>query len=176
MSFEAAALVLSWIAIAVLALGLGGLMRQVHLLRHVVYGEPIEGSKVPAPPLSGPERPDWNVNTVLLFADEQCASCRSVVPEFDVLAAEAGGLRFICAFGGKRIRLPHAHRSQALYLEDQLAAFRDFGVSATPFAVHVSASGLILRREPVGSVSGLREFVSSVKSTSGSEVVLHESG
>lgn len=153
-----AALVLAWLAIAILALALSGLVRQVRILEGQLPGGsmrrrlgPAQGGVFDAPDELAEEQ-----DYVLIFADTNCASCIQIIPRY--LEEAAGTERALNAFvafrgeksadsvfGGRRV------------LENQSMLFMQLGISATPFAVRVT-DGRVAASGLVGSVEALREL------------------
>ncbi|MGH9890786.1 MAG: hypothetical protein ACREA0_02125 [bacterium] len=157
MSFEATTILLAWIAIALLAFGMSGLLRQIRLLasaqalRRVIVG-PALG--LPAPTLD--EGISWQRPTVLLFVDSDCSACSRALTEFAAIAGSEVDLDLMAVFRGS------ANGNRALgvnVLEDRGQAFADFRIPLTPFAVAVTGMGTIADASGVGSEGLLREFV-----------------
>jgi hypothetical protein len=161
LSAYAAGLILSWVVIAILAIALSGLLRQVRILEARVSGGtgarrigPGPGSTFPTP--DGFESMDY----LLIFADSNCASCREIIPAFlsgngsKAHRSNEVGTTFI-AYRGKASS--ESRHVQAIILENQPLLFERSGVSATPFAVRV-VDGRVLAAGLVGSVETLREI------------------
>jgi hypothetical protein len=146
MTFTTAALVTSWVAILVLALGLAGLMRQVTVLsrRHGTAGSgsgrtphdllgfrlPDDGSIAELRPASG---------GIVLFSSPTCPSCASVLADLGSLGL---GDRLVVASTGPCPPgvedLPGAR-----CVDDARAAMDRLSVPATPYLVAVDAVGTI---------------------------------
>ncbi|TDD36982.1 hypothetical protein E1287_09645 [Actinomadura sp. KC06] len=144
MSFQSSALLLSWVAILLLALVVAGLVRQVHALgqgasRPTGLG-PAPGTPAPSFDRLGPG--------LLLFLDRDCGVCTDVLAAADDL-----GPPFHAIFAGP----PADAASGATVLSGERdGLFADYRVPATPFAVIVGADGRVRTAEPVGSPEALR--------------------
>jgi hypothetical protein len=168
MSFEATAMLVSWVAILLLGLVVSGLVRQVHALStgrvRVRADELGLRQGTPAPELASLVPGAANTGTVLLFLSEGCAVCDEVLDEAVSLAA-AGGLRGIAVravFPGAVPEVGHAGDAAGRALRlfgGRAALFERYQVPATPFAVVVDGAGLVARNEPVGSRHALRELL-----------------
>ncbi|MCP9949245.1 hypothetical protein [Actinomadura madurae] len=148
MTFQTSALLLSWVAILLLALVVAGLVRQVHALGQGASPRPgpgpAPGTRAPAFERLGPG--------LLLFLDRDCGVCT------DVLAA-AGALDhpLHAIFAGP----PPDGASRpgmTVLTGEQDGLFADYAVPATPFAVLVGADGRVRSAEPVGSAEALRDL------------------
>jgi len=158
MTFQSTALLLAWLAIALLGLALSGLLRQVHSLR--TDPMPLEVSvssnqiaRLPSVPELIPQNAGL---TVALFSDPGCASCSRLLPVFDSIAADSRDAEFTILFAGAgngvqsdRIRL----------LRDQQQLFEKLRIPVTPFVVAVDAEGTVRGSSPVGSPTLLELFV-----------------
>jgi hypothetical protein len=160
MSVQTTALILAWVAIALLALALSGLLRQVHLLRlgqsrPQLDSGPTVGSL--APELNGDM--EWPRPTVLLFADRGCSSCDRLLPVFETIAQSNTGVDFKVVFPGDAngFHSPHVET-----LTDQARLFAQFRIPATPYGVAVGHEGEVADASPIGSSSLLQQFVESV--------------
>ncbi|NDU74039.1 hypothetical protein GWI34_15535 [Actinomadura sp. DSM 109109] len=145
MSFQNSALLLSWVAILLLALVVAGLVRQVHALgqgaaRPTGLG-PAVGTPAPAFDRLGPG--------LLLFLDRECGVCA------DVLDAVPPGRPLHAVFAGPPPDGP-PRPGVTVLAGEQDGLFADYGVPATPFAVLVGADGRVRAAEPVGSPEALR--------------------
>lgn len=154
MSFETTALLMTWVALVLLALVVAGLVRQVHQLtqgpRTRDLGLPA-GS--PAPGLDILETQPGHP-ALLLFLSEDCPVCHDVYEEALGLAG-LPATRAIFAdqvIGGD----PPANMRVLSGRQDLFTAYK---VPATPYAVIVGADGRVRTAEPVGSVRGLHSLV-----------------
>ncbi|MQY08141.1 hypothetical protein [Actinomadura macrotermitis] len=145
MSFQTSALLLSWVAILLLALVVAGLVRQVHALaqgapRQAELGPP-PGSAAPAFDRLGPG--------LLLFLDRDCGVCGEVL---DAAGDLGRPLRAIFS-GPAPTGLPPG---VTVLAGEGEGLFTEYKVPATPFAVVVDEGGRIRASEPVGSTDALR--------------------
>lgn len=159
MDFVTSALLVSWVAIALLALVVSGLVRQVHQLSR---GGAVRtsgrlgvtpGSRAPH---SGELLAEGR-ETLLLFLSAECRTCADVLTEAERLAEPEEA---------------DAPRVQALYadaapttattvpvIDHRPDLFTAYDAIATPFAVVVDATGRVVRSEPLGSPDALRELL-----------------
>jgi hypothetical protein len=157
MDFDTSAILLAWLAIAVLAFAMAGLLRQVVFLRSALAGSDA-GALGPAIGASAPALPGIEyagTRTVLLFADDGCESCRSIL---DALASEPDDPSMadvVVLFSGSANG--HALAPDRLFVQ-QSELFDRLAVNVTPFALMVGADSRIVAAEPVGSVEMLDEF------------------
>jgi hypothetical protein len=154
MSFETTALLLTWVALVLLALVVSGLVRQVH---HLTQGPRTRdlglraGTPAPAPDLV---RAEPGQATLLLFLSEDCPVCHDVFQEALRLRG-APATRAIFAeepIGGD----PPANMA---ILPRQAELFTAYQVPATPYGVIIGADGRVRTAEPVGSIRGLHALV-----------------
>lgn len=146
--------ILAWVAIALLAFAMAGLLAQVRQLRAGGAIVPSQvGPRVGALAPSGPDL-SYDQRSILVFADTNCPTCELILPEV-VDLAQRSDVRFVVLFKahGKPIR-------DVAMLEHQKEAFAAFDVRLTPFIVAIEQGGRIVRAEPVGSTAAFTEFVS----------------
>ncbi|MDN3355025.1 hypothetical protein [Actinomadura sp. DC4] len=157
MSFETTALLVTWVALVLLALVVAGLVRQVHQLtqgpRTRELGLPA-GAPAPAPDVLGIEP---GRATLLLFLSEDCPVCHDV---FEEALGIDGGPATRAVFAGAAIEAVPPDGMRVLTGRQEL--FTDYQVPATPYGVIVGADGRVRTAEPVGSVRGLRELVAQM--------------
>lgn len=162
MSFDTAAIVLAWVAILLLAFVVAGLIRQVHGLMEGAQSPglvPGPRSGSPAPPIPSIGE-SWSNPALVVFVDDDCESCRDLLPEF-VRIARSGpdDWDYVAAF---------AHASGGFaengvaVIENQDRLFRSYRVPATPFAVLISADGLVVASQLIGSPDALVQFLQSI--------------
>lgn len=158
MDFHNAALALSWLAILVLAMGMSGLLRQIEMIkaRGVTPGSGVglrPGNRAPSVPETNGKP------SLLVFAEGQCDSCSSLLPELQTLAvALEGDIDIVLLMRGPAAEIDLPPNVQVSFNPQ---AFRDFRVSLVPAAVGVSRDGIVISAEPVGNPARFRSFVSS---------------
>lgn len=157
MDFEAAALVLSWLAIAMLGLAMAGLMRQVQWLtaggRSLQHVGPMTGSHALALPGI-----DYGAvrETVVVFLTHDCPLCVRITPQARALALATADqdVRVVVAkVGSDRAGDP----GTTSVSEEQLGLWQ---VSVTPFAVRVGNDSRVVDAGPIESPASLRRLVS----------------
>ncbi|MEU5882352.1 hypothetical protein [Spirillospora sp. NPDC047279] len=150
MSFQTSALLLSWVAIVLLALVVAGLVRQVHALGQAAAGG---GGPRPSPLGLAPGSPapafDRLGPGLLLFLDVDCGVCADVLE-----AAGSLGRPVHAIFAGPAPDTPGV----TVLAHEQDGLFAAYAVPATPFAVVVDAGGRVRTAEPVGSPDALRDL------------------
>lgn len=159
MTFESALLLLSWLAILLLAFGMSGLLAQVREL---------QGSVTPAAPQVGltpgvlaPGIAGWigasELGTLVLFADMDCSTCGEIVPAFQAVDSEAGPDRIVVmrSLEGH----PDQLRLQQVPTVEDAGAFAAYRISMVPTAVAIDPSGRILYTQRVGSRLLLNQFM-----------------
>jgi hypothetical protein len=161
-SFETTALLVTWIAIALLGLALAGLVRQMHALTSGGLAR-ARGLGLPAgaaAPEFGRLSPDPAKPTALLFLDNGCGSCTAVLDEVRTTVARdpAPRLSFGVVFPGPVTR-PLELGDNVLVHTDEHGLFAKYGVPAAPFAVLVDQAGRVQRSTPLGSAAALRELI-----------------
>ncbi|MBO2453945.1 hypothetical protein J4573_43130 [Actinomadura barringtoniae] len=148
MSFQTSALLLSWVAILLLALVVAGLVRQVHALSR---GVPQRTTLGPAPGTPAPAFDRLGAG-LLLFLDLDCGVCTEVLGS----AGELGRpFKAIFAEDGPTAVPPGV----SVLTGERHGLFEAYGVPATPFAVIVDGDGRVRTAEPVGSPEALRELM-----------------
>lgn len=157
MSFQTSALILTWVALLLLALVTAGLVRQVHALssanspRHPGVVGPLPGSAAP-----GVERLAPTLPAVLLFLSPDCHTCADALAETTRLAGDDDPRWSVHALYPDTAPEPvgpvtaHAHQS---------GVFAAYDVIATPFAVLVGADRRVAAAGPVGSRTALRSLL-----------------
>jgi len=162
MGFETAAILLSWIANALLGLALAGLMRQVHWL--VSANQPLDrlgpGVGTRAPVLAGVSYTE-SERTLIIFMADNCPLCADLTPTAQSLALTAtheGAQVLIARIGTEGAEHPGTGRMT----QDDLRLWR---ISFTPFAVIVASDSRVLDARPVDSVETLRALVTRTTET-----------
>jgi hypothetical protein len=165
MSFQTSALILSWIAILLLALVVSGLVRQVHALSNGTVGR--SGSVGLRPGSPAPRfrdlAPPSPATLVLLFLDSGCATCDHLLDEAtEHIRQTDAELRVLY----RQTVPPQAADLPITVLGEQADLFDQYDAIATPFAVVIDATGRIQRSEPVGSRVALRHLLEQVDNPS----------
>ncbi|RZB16890.1 hypothetical protein StrepF001_23475 [Streptomyces sp. F001] len=182
MDFTTSALIASWAAIALLALVVSGLVRQVHQLSRAQPHRPGRAGIAPGAPAPGLDtaRPDDTARldglltpgrpALLLFLDADCGTCVQVL-------AEAGAWTTRQGLGQDQgLGDPLAPQVLALYTGpaprtgdgtvpvrgDQADLFTAYDIPATPYAVAIDAEGRIARSEPLGSPTALLRLLDDI--------------
>ncbi|MFC8617922.1 hypothetical protein ACFT9M_16115 [Micromonospora purpureochromogenes] len=170
MSFQTSALILSWIAILLLALVVSGLVRQVHALSTGTVGRP--GSVGLRPGSPAPRfrdlAPPSPATLVLLFLDPGCATCEQLL---DAAAEHIRRTDVVLRVLYRDSVPPRAADLPMTVLGEQADLFDRYDAIATPFAVVIDATGRIRRSEPVGSGAALRHLLDEVDNLSGDDTV-----
>ncbi|SCL27580.1 hypothetical protein GA0074692_2375 [Micromonospora pallida] len=165
MSFQTSALILSWIAILLLALVVSGLVRQVHALSSGMVQRPPEAVGLPAgataPGFARLAPTPLAVPLVLLFLDPDCGTCGEVLAEAAGRVSR-GGPEFRALY--RDSASPRAAGLPITVLDGQAELFERYDVLATPFATVVDPAGRVLRAEPIGSRAALRRLIDSLDS------------
>ncbi|WP_208814573.1 hypothetical protein [Micromonospora echinofusca] len=163
MSFQTSALILSWIAILLLALVVSGLVRQVHALstgavarRPGAVGLP-PGTPAPGLTRLAPAHPA--VPLVLLFLDPDCGTCTALRTE-TTAQADRPGVEFRILYRNDPPGQPDGQ--PVTVLGGQAELFDRYDVPVTPFATVVDRGGRVLRATPVGSRAALRDLLDEV--------------
>jgi len=157
MSFLVAVLVVTWLAIVVLALALAGLMRQVRDLAAAVRSRGRSPLVLRSDAIPSLRSTDGTSRTVLLVVDDVCTTCHLVAPEFAALARNAVGTQFrvLSYTEGTRAWLDGAD----IVVDVDEDAYRQLNVPWRPALVLVDADGTVLEAKPVGSIESLRRTV-----------------
>lgn len=156
MSFQTSALILSWVAILLLALVVSGLIRQIHALSAGGGQRPGSLGPLPGAPAPGVDRlaPDRRRPVVLLFLSADCRTCAEALDEAGRAGPDGVPLRVLYAGAGPAVGdLPLPVDT------GQAELFERYDVIVTPFAVVVDRTGLVVSAEPVGSRAALREVL-----------------
>jgi hypothetical protein len=150
-----AALVLSWGCLAVLALAMAGILRQLRELQ-------AEVAQLSAPP--------WRATVgrrvaqlagaaplVLLVLDPGCSFCDAVHEPFTRLAGEHPGTRF-------EVLSPRARWADASNIRSRVDPdlLTELDLPWAPALLHVGADGTVLAGQPVESAERLDEQVTSL--------------
>lgn len=162
MSFETSALLLSWVAIAILSFAVSGLIRQVRYLS--------AGSQAPTPRRLGPPTgaelsklvPQLGLHAddaLLVFADADCEMCEALIDELKSIRRSPGGRVHVLY----RDAATKSNGNADLDIRgQQIKAFEALSIPVTPFGV-VIKSGKVDVATPLGSVEQLRHIVAEVE-------------
>jgi hypothetical protein len=176
MSFQTSALILSWVAILLLALVVSGLVRQVHALSIGTLGRP--GSVGLRPGSPAPRfrdlAPPSPATLVLLFLDHACATCDRLLDEAAELVQRTHAVLRVLY---RDTVPPKAAELPITVLGDRADLFDRYDAIATPFAVVIDKDGRIQRSEPVGARMALRHLLDQVDNppSSATEPTIHPS-
>jgi len=151
-SFETSALVVTWVALLLLAFVVAGLVRQVHALSSGAGARPARAA------LQAGDRPDLaslgtDPPAVLLFLRATCRTCVDALAE---TVAVTGDRTSVVALYESQVPEP---TPGVVALGNQGHLFTAYGALATPFAVLVGADGRITAAAPVGSRAAVRELL-----------------
>jgi hypothetical protein len=171
MSFTTTALLLTWVALVLLALVVAGLVRQVHHLTQGPRTRDVGPSAGTAAPGLDRLAAEPGQPTLLLFLEQDCPACQDVFAEALTLT---GGPPTRAVFAGDA---PAADPPPALrILANQDALFQAYRIPATPFGVVVGADGRVRTAEPVGSVRALHDLVAEAGGRYDAELATHAQG
>jgi hypothetical protein len=157
MGFETTVLLLTWVAIALLAFVVSGLVRRVHHLSTGVRAAELGPAPGSAAPQFGRLAPGGADRTLLLFLDADCGVCPQVLAELrDVLAASGRRLPVAALFAGPALEAGH---EGVEVFADEAELFDEYQIPAVPFAVVADGSGRVRTARPVGSPGALRDLL-----------------
>lgn len=162
MDFVTSALLVSWVAIALLALVVSGLVRQVHQLsRGGAARTPGRVGVTPGSPAPHPgELLAEGRPTLLLFLSPDCRTCTRVLAVADRIHTDATG-------DHPEVRAVYAADAPAQgpalpVLAHRPELFTAYDAIATPFAVLVGANGRVVRSEPLGAPEALHDMLAEL--------------
>lgn len=158
MDFDSAAIVLAWVAIALLAFAMAGMLRQVQILttRNENSGGalgPAVGTKLRV--TDGVVDTEANLS-ILLFLDTNCEACGWVLPQVADSVVRDGAASVRALYKGA---VSNGKEASVEIIGEQEDVFRRLGISATPFAVGVTPSGRVVASDVIGSPAGLQAFL-----------------
>lgn len=161
MDVETTALLLAWIAILLLALGMSGLLSQIHALKLQDRWKPdppiglLPGSAAPGGELGIFEQ---GSRTLVLFADTDCQACSEVVPVFaDLIDRTSHDLHGTIV--SRAVLTRNGMIPPSLRAVQHPRLFDAFRITAVPTVVLIDEMGAVVRTEPVGSVERVRSSV-----------------
>jgi hypothetical protein len=156
MTIESTAIALAWVAIAILAFAMAGVVRQIRTIALGHMPRPLAGPPLgaKAPPLHGVDASELDL---LVFADIDCSACAEVLPHLAHRIRNLDGAwnAFVLYRGDAN---GHGEDDGPVVMRNQPDAFRDYAIPATPFAVAVEG-GTIRDASPIGSVSTMEAFL-----------------
>lgn len=177
MDWRTSGLILAWLAIAVLAFALAGLLRTVRLLLlrqipdSVHLGPPI-GAPIPdtivrhLPTQGEPHRQRF----LLVFATPDCDICGQVLPE---IQRRLGSRRWaVVSSSSEGYDFPYV---AAPVITGQREAFESLDVRITPFAVVVDPEGRVVDAAPLGSRAIARSFLDRLLASSTTDALFEVS-
>lgn len=157
MSFETAAITLAWVSILLLALGVSGLLRRIHVLE--VGAAPTRRSGLPTG-IEAPALADVDVRgRVLLFADKGCQSCHRLLEHIS-RSEDTDRLLVVVRDVPEE---PVTVQSPEVIIEPR--AFEAYRVGAVPAVVAVDVKGRIQGTALVGSIQLFDEFLEGLLPT-----------
>jgi hypothetical protein len=155
LSFQTSALIVTWVALLLLAFVVAGLVRQVHALSTAAGARPAATGPRTGDPadlarfgVTGP--------AVLLFLRSTCPTCTEALAETAAVVGDR--LTVVALYEGQ---VPE-QAPGIVALGDQGHLFAGYGAVATPFAVLAGADGRITAAAPVGSRAAVRALLAPV--------------
>lgn len=161
MTFEMSALLLTWVAMVLLALALGGVVRQVRILSGQARAAILrpDGPRVGSVLGSIPVGESDARRQVFVFLRANCPSCDALIPELVRSAAIRARLRLTAVFAAAR---PETELGSVDVMDHQSALFETLGISVTPYLVAISPERTVVEARPVGSVALLERVLRSL--------------
>ncbi|MGW2563635.1 hypothetical protein ACWCXB_31310 [Streptomyces sp. NPDC001514] len=188
MDFTTSALIASWAAIALLALVVSGLVRQVHQLSRAQPNRPGRvgiAPGAPAPRLDTAKLDDTagldglltpGRAALLLFLDADCSTCVQVLAEAGAWTirqsqggqghggqdhghSDAVAPQLLGLYAGPA---PHTGEGAVPVRGGRPELFTAYDIPATPYAVAIDAEGRIARSEPLGSATALLRLLDDI--------------
>lgn len=164
MSFLASAVLLSWLAILLLAFAMAGLLRQVRILTEErtpasTVVSPLVGTTVDSLPAGVTLGRSGSIS-LTLFASSECSVCKSRLRELQDAAKTLPRdvhVEAVFADDGFELSEPLLVRRQ------QRELFSHLRIPVTPYVVVLSPAGRIAHAVAVGSDSSFREVVERVE-------------
>jgi hypothetical protein len=161
MSFELSAILLSWLAIGLLAFALAGILRQLRMLQStVVLLRSPGGTANPLLGLKGAEFVADGLPGAVLFVEPGCEVCDIVrVRLLQVIDRLPFPIRVsLVVADGTAVRADERDKLQVM---EGAAVFDRYNVHATPFGLLLDRDGSIVLAEPIGSIDAFDQFVGS---------------
>ncbi len=173
MDFTTSAVIASWAAIALLALVVSGLIRQVHQLSRTQPHRPGRVGVAPGAQAPGLDaaRPDPagldsiltpDRAALLLFLDADCRTCVQVLAEAGAWTVrqgdDAAAPQVLGLYAGAG---PQAEGAVPV-MDHRPELFTAYDIPATPYAVAVDPQRRIVRSEPLGSPTALLRLLDDI--------------
>ncbi|MDQ3886805.1 MAG: hypothetical protein M3308_07335 [Actinomycetota bacterium] len=157
MSITAAALVLAWLCLILLAFALAGVLQQVRGVQAELASLQAPGRGV----LVGRRVPALSTGTVsmILMIDPGCSRCKPIFEEFSSVAAKQRSWH-CCALSFRRVE--HWPSSAAVPWRIDGELYADLDVPWSPALLVVDPDGKILRAAPLRSPEDLRLQIEQV--------------
>ncbi|MFI6085701.1 hypothetical protein ACIBBB_32940 [Streptomyces sp. NPDC051217] len=172
MDFTTSAVIASWAAIALLALVVSGLIRQVHQLSRTQPHRPGRVGIAPGAPAPGLDAARFDAAGLdglltqgraglLLFLDADCRTCGEVLAEAGVWTARQGATApaVLGLYAGAG---PQADEGPVPVRDHRPELFTAYDIPATPYAVAIDPEGRITRSEPLGSPTALLRLLDDI--------------
>ncbi len=160
MSFEITALLLAWIAIALLGLAMSGVLRQLHALTETRSSRNVGPARGESLSLFADAEGTGSLTRVVLFVDADCDACAQLLPHFSALARRYAELDFALISSGT---FNDALLSERVRLyTDQSGAFERYRILVTPFGIVLDGEGKVVEALPIGSMEMLTDLVDGV--------------
>ena len=156
MSFQTSALIVTWVALLLMALVMSGLVRQVHALSSGAARRPERLGLRPGSPAPAADRLGLRPPAVLLFLSDDCRTCAEVLDEAGRLPRN--GVAVHALYPGPA---PAGTGNVAVH-GGQAELFERYDAIATPFGVVVDRAGRVARSEPLGSRTALHNLLERV--------------
>lgn len=159
MSFQTSALVVTWVALLLLALVVSGLVRQVHALSSGAAGPGGRQRRLgirPGSPAPAADRLGVTPPAVLLFLSEDCRTCADMLDEAVRAPTDGVALHALYAGPAPAGSAAGGGNGSPVVHGEQADLFERYDAIATPFAVVIDSDGRVARSGPVGSRAALR--------------------
>lgn len=189
MDFTTSAVIASWAAIALLALVVSGLIRQVHQLSRTQPHRPGRVGIAPGAPAPGLNAADLDGGglhaarldasglepaaldslltpgrtALLLFLDADCRTCGQVLDEagaWTIRQDDATAPQVLGLYAGAG---PQADEGAVPLRDHRPELFTAYDIPATPYAVVIDPQGRIARSEPLGSPTALLRLLDDIQ-------------
>ncbi|GGK27903.1 hypothetical protein GCM10011583_69870 [Streptomyces camponoticapitis] len=172
MDFTTSAVIASWAAIALLALVVSGLIRQVHQLSRTQPHRPGRVGIAPGAPAPGLDAARVDAAGLdglltegraglLLFLDADCRTCAEVLAEAGAWTTRQGATApaVLGLYAGAR---PQGDEGPVPVRDHRPELFTAYDIPATPYAVAIDPEGRIARSEPLGSSTALLRLLDDI--------------